>query len=320
MFRLVKFLLLGVIGLAMSEAAVSGGVGHYGFGALATPSEIAGWDIDVRPDGSGLPPGSGSVLEGEQLFEQKCAVCHGTFGEGEGRWPVLAGGNDTLSEDRPEKTVGSYWSYASTLWDYIHRAMPFFNPQSLSDDEVYALTAYVLYLNDIVDDSFVLSQENLAAVEMPNRFGFIPDDRPDVNNIACMENCIDPASIAIAWDSTELGVTPVEHFRPNEEKPAAPTAQLALVDPASGKEVYERACFACHGSGVAGAPKTGDKDAWLQRIPQGRATLVEHAIQGYRGKAGYMPPRGGNSQLSDEEVAGAVGFMVEQSKAKDTQL
>jgi cytochrome c len=260
------------------------------------------------------------VLDGEPLFEQKCAVCHGIFGEGEGRWPVLAGGYDTLTEERPDKTVGSYWPYASTLWDYIHRAMPFFNPQSLSDDEVYTLTAYVLYLNDIVDDSFVLNRNNLATIEMPNRDGFIPDDRPDVQNVACVENCIDPQSIAIAWDSTELGVTPVEHFRPSEEGAAETPTTLARINTDAGKTVYERSCAACHGTGVAGAPKTGDIDAWLERIPRGQAVLLEHAIRGYRGKAGYMPPKGGNSQLSDEEVGAAVGFMIENSQATDTQL
>ncbi len=137
-------------------------------GRPATPEEIAAWDIDVRPDGAGLPDGSGDVTTGEQVFTDNCAVCHGVFGEGEGRWPVLMGGFGTLDGARPVKTVGSYWPYLSTVWDYVHRAMPFGAAQSLSDDEVYAVTAYLLYLNDIVDDDFVLSRENLAETHLPN--------------------------------------------------------------------------------------------------------------------------------------------------------
>ena len=152
--------------------------GHYGIGNTATAEEIAGWDIDIRPDGMGLPEGSGSVEDGEMMYEEKCASCHGSFGEGVGRYPILAGGEGTLTNDRPEKTVGSYWPYASTLWDYIHRAMPFMQPQSLSDEEVYAITAYVLYLNDLIEYDFELTQSNLATIEMPNKDGFFLDDRP----------------------------------------------------------------------------------------------------------------------------------------------
>ena len=182
-------------------------VGHLNIGKPATSEEISGWDIDVRPDGTGLPEGSGSVEDGEMLYEEKCASCHGSFGEAVGRYPVLAGGFDTLTEARPEKTVGSYWPYASTLWDYIHRAMPFAQPQSLSDDEVYAITAYVLYLNDIVDYEFVLDRDTLETIEMPNAGNFYRDDRPDVQAVACMENCKDPASVRITSEPI-AGVTP----------------------------------------------------------------------------------------------------------------
>ena len=195
-------------------------------GSPATPEQIAGWDIDVRPDGVGLPPGSGSVAQGESLYDARCASCHGTFGEGRDRWPVLAGGFDTLTEDRPEKTVGSYWPYATTLWDYLHRAMPFFQPQSLTDDETYAITAYVLYLNEIVDSDFVLTQDNLAEIEMPNRSGFFRDPRPDVRMLACMRDCKRAEDIKITWDSTELGVTPVAHFK--EAQDGRPESSQAM--------------------------------------------------------------------------------------------
>ncbi|WP_329610507.1 c-type cytochrome [Jiella pelagia] len=129
---------------------------------MATPDEVAAWDIDVRPDGKGLPVGKGTVSEGEAIFAEQCASCHGDFGEGRDRWPQLAGGFDTLTRDRPVKTVGSYWPYLSTVYDYVHRAMPFGNARSLSNDDVYALTAYVLYLNDIeTDEDFEPLQREL---------------------------------------------------------------------------------------------------------------------------------------------------------------
>lgn len=178
--------------------------GFYGFGEAATPEMIAGWDIDVSPDGRGLPPGSGSVADGEILYDAQCASCHGTFGEGAGRWPVLSGGAGSLAQDRPEKTVGSFWPYAGTLWDYVRRAMPYYEPQSLDDAEVYAVVAYLLYLNDLVEPGFVLTRENLPDIEMPNHAGFIADPRPDVRNIACMRDCRDPASIRITEHGTGL--------------------------------------------------------------------------------------------------------------------
>lgn len=285
-------------------------VGYYGFGETATTEMIAGWDIDIRPDGLGLPPGSGSVAGGDGLYEEKCAACHGAFGEGEGRWPMIAGGFDTLTESRPEKTVGSYWPYASTLWDYVHRAMPFYEPQSLADDEVYAIVAYVLYLNDLVDEDFVLTRANLATIEMPNRDGFFVDPRPDVKNVTCMKNCKDPKGVAITGDSTELGVTPVEHFKGEEE---AVGATAAAVDPNQGQIVYQQACATCHKGGLAGAPIVGDQAHWRQRVAQGMDVLVDHAINGYQGSVGYMPPKGGQVQLTDDEVTAAVRYMIEHS-------
>ena len=146
--------------------------GHYGYGTPATPEQIAGWDIDVRPDGAGLPPGSGSVAKGADVYAEQCAACHGTFGEGEARYPKLAGGEGTLTKERPEPTVGSYWPFATTLWDYINRAMPFQSPHSLSANDVYAITAYVLNLNNIVDNNFVADRNSLPKVKMPNHDSF----------------------------------------------------------------------------------------------------------------------------------------------------
>src|SRR3954465_2802328 len=156
--------------------------GLYGFGQPATAEEIAGWDIDIAPDGAGLPPGSGTVAQGKELFDRLGAKCHGAKGEG-GAAPALVGGIGTLNTDTPMKTVGSYWPYATTLFDYIRRAMPADKPQSLAPDEVYALCAYLLYLNGIVAEDAVMDADTLPKVVMPNHAGFTsPDPRPAVFN------------------------------------------------------------------------------------------------------------------------------------------
>ena len=283
--------------------------GHYGLGRIATEEEIAGWDIDIRPDGLGLPEGSGSVSAGEGLYEAQCASCHGLFGEGEGRWPVLAGGEGTLTDDRPQKTVGSYWPYASTLWDYTRRAMPFTAPQSLSVDETYAITAYVLYLNELVEEDFVLTKENFLTVKMPNADGFFEDDRPDVKNTACMKDCKDPASIKVV--STIAGVTPLEHL---EEDGAAEESESTEPANVHGKAIYKQSCAVCHDHGVAGAPKTGDNEIWADRLVPGMEAVIQRAISGYTGENGVMPAKGGNMSLSDEDVSAAVHYMIEQSQ------
>lgn len=155
--------------------------GHFGFGQPATDDEIAGWDIDIKPDGTGLPPGSGSVQQGEEIYARLGAKCHGERGEGGDSGVALVGGIGSLNTDAPLKTVGSYWPYAPVLFDYIRRAMPADNPQSLAPNEVYALCAYLLYLNDIVPDDAVMDAQTLPQVVMPNHAGFTsPDPRPDV--------------------------------------------------------------------------------------------------------------------------------------------
>ena len=171
-----------------------------GIGQAATTSEIAGWDIDVRADGRGLPAGKGSVKDGEEIYMGKCAACHGEFGESAGRWPMVAGGQGTLKSDDPVKTVGSYFAYLSTVIDYVRRAMPFGDAQSLTNDELYAVVAYMLYLNDIVDEKFVLSKETFAGVKMPNATGFHDDDRETAeksfwNPKPCMADCKPEAKV-----------------------------------------------------------------------------------------------------------------------------
>jgi len=182
----------------------------FNIGALATAEEVAGWDIDVRPDGKGAPIGSGIAVDGEELYAERCAACHGDFGEGIDRWPVLVGGLGTLATEDPVKTTGSYWPYASTMYDYIYRAMPFGEAQSLTHDETYQVVAYLLYMNDIVEDDFELNQSNIGQIEMPNRQGFfMPDPRPDgqlASSEPCMSNCSVPTNII--GRARKIDVTP----------------------------------------------------------------------------------------------------------------
>lgn len=185
---------------------------NYPFGSPASKKLIESWSDDVNGlTGAGLPPGSGTVAQGEQVFEQQCSACHGDFGEGAGRYPVLAGGQGTLTSARPVKTVGSYWPYAPTLFDYVRRAMPFNAPGTLSDDQVYDVVAYILNLNNIIPSDAVMNARTLAAVKMPNRNGFINEHlKPDVHAVACMRKC-KPKHIVILSDlARTLSITPDE--------------------------------------------------------------------------------------------------------------
>jgi len=161
---------------------------RYGFGRPATQAQVSAWDIDIAPDGRNLPAGSGSVAHGRSLFAAQCAACHGAKGEG-GLADKLAGGQGTLATRSPIKTVGSFWPYATTLFDYIRRAMPLNAPQSLSNGDVYAVSGYVLFLNGLVSESAVIDAGMLTALKMPNRDGFLGDPRPDVRNAGCMRDC-----------------------------------------------------------------------------------------------------------------------------------
>ncbi len=203
--------LAGAPALAQSKAEAKS---RYNIGRVPTAEEIRGWDIDVRPDGQGLPEGKGTVAQGEKLFMDNCASCHGEFGEGNGRWPVLAGGKGSLTSDNPVKTVGSYWPYASTVFDYVRHAMPYGAAESLKTDDYYALVAYVLFLNDIISDqNFELNNKNFTSIKMPNEQGFVMDDRATAEKSfwkkdPCMKNCIGP--VAITGRAAVIDVTPEE--------------------------------------------------------------------------------------------------------------
>jgi S-disulfanyl-L-cysteine oxidoreductase SoxD len=152
----------------------------YGIGRPATPADSEAHGISVAPDGTGLPRGRGTVAEGRVLYAAQCAGCHGDRGQGVGDFAVLAGGQGTLATSKPLQTVGSYWPYATTVWSYIHRAMPYPHPGTLTVDETYAVTAYVLHLNGIVRAKAALDEKTLPRLRMPNRDGFVDDPRPDM--------------------------------------------------------------------------------------------------------------------------------------------
>ena len=210
MSGLVKATFAGGFMLVLTSAPALPADRPFNLGKIATAEEVAGWDIDVRPDGLGAPVGMGNAIDGEEVYADLCAACHGDFGEGVDRWPELVGGEGSLSTHDPLKTTGSYWPYASTLYDYVYRAMPFGESQSLSYDETYQIVAFLLYMNDIIEDDFDVSQENIGSIEMPNRDGFfMPDPRPDaqaVNFEPCMTNC--NVATNIIGRARDIDVTP----------------------------------------------------------------------------------------------------------------
>ncbi len=170
-----------VLSVGIAAAQQTGYPAAYDFGSPASDADIAAWDIAYPPSGAGLPAGSGTYDQGKQLFADNCAACHGDDLKGvsgTGGGPALIGGRGTLNTTKPVMTVESYWPYATTLYDYIHRAMPFTAPDSLKPDEVYALVAYILGEANIIDKSEVIDANSLPKVEMPNRNGFYVDNRP----------------------------------------------------------------------------------------------------------------------------------------------
>jgi mono/diheme cytochrome c family protein len=172
--------------LALTAATAHAQLPTYGVGRAPTAEEIKAWDVTIPPDGKGLPPGSGTAAQGEAVYAARCESCHGAKGQSPKYEPaatkrtILVGGRGTLHTDKPVQTIGSFWPYATTLWSYINRSQPFDEPGSLTHDDVYAVTAYLLYLNGVIGQSDVLDARSLPAVKMPNRDGFVRDVRPDV--------------------------------------------------------------------------------------------------------------------------------------------
>ena len=260
---------------AASASAVGPRDGKFGLGRGATQNEVAAWNGDISPDGTGLPVGSGDAIDGEEIFSEHCAICHGDFAEGVDNWPELAGGLDTLADEDPVKTVGSYWPYLSTAWDYVKRSMPFGYAQSLSDDDVYAIVAYILYSNDIIDEEFVLSNETFLDVKMPNANGFIIDDRLTSeshfwNKKVCMSDC--KSDVEITMRAAVLDVTPeddeneeaavssaTETISNQSEVQAESVVEVAALNSElvkSGEKAFKK-CKSCHQIGDGAKNKTG---------------------------------------------------------------
>ncbi len=210
MFKLAKYGVAAALTISGGLALAQSPVAFEGIGRLATPNEIAAWDIDVRPDFKGLPKGSGSVMDGMDIWDVQCASCHGVFGESNEVFTPLVGGT-TLEDQKtgrvasltdptqPQRSTLMKVPTVSTLWDYIHRAMPWTSPRTLSVDDTYAVLAYMLSLGDIIDEDFVLSDENIAEIQgrMPNRYGMTTDHgmwtvdgTPDVVGDLCMTDCV----------------------------------------------------------------------------------------------------------------------------------
>ena len=320
------------------------------FGRAPTANEIKAWDVDARPDGLGLPEGEGSVEDGDELFEAQCAVCHGDFGGGGKGYPQLTGGNQEKDEngivktlknqreygktDAPKRTVGTYWPVATTLFTYIRDAMPYAHPKSLTDDEVYAITAYILAQNEIeidgeeMGDDYVLNKEKLVKVVLPNRHGFYPNiDGPNAKkdikaffadrakNIGmgkrCMKDCKDPGG---QDGKTEAKLAKIKYEMKDVVPPYAYAKDLPAktgdVTLAKGEKVYNESCKLCHGTDKMGAPEVGDAGAWAKVMEKGFDKVLKNAING----TGGMPPKGGNMELKDEQIKEVIEFMVNSSK------
>ena len=336
------------------------GIKGYGFYKKATDREIRAWNIDVMPDGTGLPEfdmkhgdvvlgedgkpkkAEGKVSDGNELYDSKCAMCHGDFGAGGKGYPKLSGGDfsslknqlqnpadDVPNEVPASRAIGSYWPYASTLFWYIQDAMPFPHPKSLTNSETYAITAYLLYENKVkvdgkdIDQDFVLSKDNFSKIQMLNKDGFYPvvdtpnDPKQGVKNITkflsdknnlgngtrCMKDCI-KGPVPVLRIKNELN-----DFNP----PPSTVRDLPKVeakgDVHPGEAGYEASCSSCHANEAIGAPVVGKKDAWAKVIAQGMDTVYDHAINGFNA----MPPKGG-TDLSNDQVKVIVDFMVSKSK------
>jgi cytochrome c len=312
--------------------------GNVKYGRTPTANEIKAWDIDVMPDGTGLPEGKGTVEDGDELYEEKCASCHFDFGSGGAGYPALQKGNayegqKSLTnqrvdgnDDGPVRVFGTYWPYASTLWWYIKTGMPHPAPMTLSDDEVYALVAYIISINELkidgeeLDDEYELTREKLVKLVMPNKDGFEPNiDGPKGldnarayfndfknygNGTRCMKNCFDgePKLARIAGS----GISDYEP--PISSKKDLPAPKEGAAE-APGQKTYEASCAVCHATDAMGAPAVGDKEAWAKVLEKGIDKVYANAVDGING----MPPKGGTS-LDDAKLKEVVDYMIGKSK------
>ena len=324
-----------VEGRLINHSTIKGYKPH--LGTKPTQEMIDAWNVDVRPDGKGLPPGKMTVEEGAEVFAKNCASCHGDFGEGVGKNPVLVGGKGTLThqaktggEPSPEKTLGSYAPYIAPFFWYIKVAMPLPTPKKLTNDEIYGILGYLLQLNEIqvngkeIEDDTVIDANFLKSVRLPNEKGFEYNDlrHPYSHGKRCMKDCIDMKQykvMRIEIDATDSAEPSVKLPRYTFGKPVLNGEGFAAIEaplPApkggrnAGEADYKAACAACHDSGAANAPITGKRGDWVARIKQGQETLYTHAIKGFNG----MPPKGGAMDKSDDQIKAIVDYMVNASK------
>ena len=305
-------------------------------GRAATPAEIAAWDIDVRPDFKGLPPGKGSVEQGEKIWDAKCAQCHGTFGESNEIFAPLVGGTTAddirtghakaLATGGEARTTLMKLATISTLWDYIHRAMPWNAPKSLAPDQVYAVVAYLLNLGDIVPAGFVLSDANIAEVQqrLPNRNGMTRDHglgdirgKPDVRNTACMKDCPVEGRVTSALPEAadgSHGDLSQQNRLVGPTRGKANGAAPSMVKTAAKADAQDLArrsgCMACHGvdKGVVG-PAFRDVAARYRSDAGAEARLVEKIHRGGSGSWGGtpMPP---HPHISDADAAALAKWVL----------
>lgn len=298
----------------------------YDLGVKATKEQSKAWDTDVRPDGKGLPAGSMTVAKGAEVYMKKCGTCHGDFGEGVDKFPVLSGGQGTLTlhpssgaEPGPLKTIGSYMPYIAPIYWYIQTAMPLNSPKSLSDDQVYGIIGYLLQVNEIqvngkdIEDDTVIDAKFLKSVHLPNEKGFEYNNLrvADTHNTRCMKNCYKGKKVEVMEIKTDGTVVEPEFgeerwFFGELEKQDNPGAG------SPAQKLYESICAGCHDSGVAGAPILGDKTAWTKVINQGQETVYEHALKGFNG----MPPKGGAMDASDKLIKETVDFMIKKAESE----
>jgi len=320
----------------VNEKASKGG---FSFGRTPTANEIKHWDIDVMPDGTGLPEGKGTVEEGDEIYEAKCASCHFDFGTGGAGYPALQKGNAAEGQksltnqrtgpdmDGPQRVFGTYWPQASTLWWYIKTGMPHPAPMTLTNDEVYALSAYILSINEIeidgevVEDEYELNREKFMKIVMPNKDGFVPNidgpKGPDNareyfnnfknygNGTRCMKNCFDGKPVLARISGAGIS----DYEPPITIKRALPATKEESGTAKPGQKTYEASCAVCHATDAMGAPAVGDKKAWVAVLEKGIDKVYGNAINGVNG----MPPKGGTS-LDDAKIKEIVDYMLDASK------
>lgn len=288
-----------------------------GVGRAATDAEVRAWDIDVRPDFQGLPPGHGSVAQGQEIWDAKCAMCHGTFGESNEVFTPLVGGTTaedvrtgrvkSLTDPTVARTTFMKLSTVSTLWDYVRRAMPWNAPKSLSVDEVYAVVAYLLNLADLVPGDFVLSDANIAQVQarLPNRNGMTRDHglwdihgKPDVANVACMKDCpvedhgvsALPPQAADAHGNLAEQNRVIGPVRGHGQRSATAAVKVASASAAVPDIARRSGCMACHAieRRIVG-PSLRDVAARYHAQPGAEARLAAKVRQGGSGEWGSVP-------------------------------